>query len=209
MNILIFGATGPSGRLMVEQALERVHAVTAFVRNPAALSIQSEKFKVVKGDVLDLASVEAAVVGKEAVLSSLGVRKLGKNTILSDGTKNIITAMKKHGVKRFVCMTSLGVGDSKDQPAWIFRHFIKPVFLRNIFIDKEVQERLVMESGLDWIIVRPAGLTNGPRTGVYKHWFGQPTQPITSKISRADVAEFMLKQLTDDTYLQKTPGQSY
>jgi putative NADH-flavin reductase len=209
MNITIFGATGPSGRLIVEQALVQRHAVTAFVRNPAALSIQNEKLTVVKGDVLDLASVEAAVAGKDAVLSALGVRKLGKNTILSDGTQNIIAAMQKHAVKRFVCMTSLGVGDSKDQPAWIFRYVIKPVFLRNIFVEKEVQERLVMESGLDWIIVRPAGLTNGPRTGVYKHWVGAPTQPITSQISRADAAEFMLKQLTDDTYLLKTPGQSY
>jgi putative NADH-flavin reductase len=102
MNITIFSATGPSGRLIVEQALEQRHAVTAFVLNPAALSIQNEKLTVVKGDVLDLASVEAAIAGKDAVLSALGVRKLGKNTNLSDGTKNIITAMKKHGVKRFV-----------------------------------------------------------------------------------------------------------
>jgi uncharacterized protein YbjT (DUF2867 family) len=209
MNIVIFGATGPSGRLIVEQALEQGHDVTAFVRNPAALSIHNKKLSVVKGDILDPASVEGAVAGREAVLSALGVRKLGKNTILSDGTRNVITAMQKHGVKRFVCMTSLGVGDSEDQPAKIFRYLIKPVFLRNIFVDKELQERLVMESGLDWIIVRPAGLTNGPRTGVYKHWVGETKEPITSRISRADVAEFILKQLADDTFLRKTPGQSY
>ena len=209
MNLVIFGATGPSGRLIAEQALEQGHNVTAFVRNPEALSIRNDKLSVAKGDILDLASVDAAVAGKEAVLSALGVRKLGKNTILSDGTKNIITAMQKQGVKRFICMTSLGVGDSKDQPAWVFRYVIRPVFLRNIFVDKEVQERLVMDSGLDWIIVRPAGLTNGPRTGIYKHWVGEPKEPITSRISRADVAEFMLKQLTDDSYLRKTPGQSY
>jgi putative NADH-flavin reductase len=209
MNIIVFGATGPSGRLIVEQALEQGHDVTAVARNPDAVKIQNEKLTVVKGDILDPSAVENAISGKDAVLSALGVRKLGKNTILSDGTKNIITAMEKHGVKRLVCMTSLGVGDSKDQPAWVFRAIIRPLLLRNVFIDKEEQERLVKASHLDWIIVRPAGLTNGPRTGVYRDWIGEPSSPITSRISRADVADFMLKQLTDDTYLRRTPGQSY
>jgi putative NADH-flavin reductase len=209
MNIVIFGATGPSGRLIVEQALDQGHNVTAFARNPDAVNIHKDKLTVIKGDILDPSAVENAISGKDAVLSALGVRKLGRNTILSEGTKNIITAMKKCGVKRFVCMTSLGVGDSKGQTAWFFDKIIQPFVLRNIFNDKEVQERLVMDSELDWIIVRPAGLTNGPRTGAYKHWVGEPKAPITSRISRADVADFMLKQLTDDTYLRKTPGQSY
>jgi len=209
MKILIFGASGPSGRLMVEQAVEQGHQVSAFVRNPARRPLQNEKLSLAKGDILDMASVQAAVAGNDAVLSALGVRKLGKNTILSDGTKNIIAAMQEQGVKRLVCMTSLGVGDSKNQPTWFFRTIIEPLFLHNIFVDKEAQERAVMASGLDWIIVRPASLTNGPHTGVYKHWTGEPKQPITSRISRADTAEFMLRQLTDDTYLRKTPGLSY
>jgi len=209
MNIIIFGATGPSGRLIVEQALEQGHNVTAFARNPDAVKIHNDKLTVIKGDILDPSAVENAISGKDAVLSALGVRKLGKNTILSEGTKNIIAAMENHGVKRLVCMTSLGVGDSKDQPAWLFRAIIRPLLLRNVFIDKEEQERLVKASKLDWIIVRPAGLTNGPRTGSYKHWVGELKAPITNRISRADVADFMLKQLTDETYLRKTPGQSY
>ena len=142
------------------------------------------------------------------MLSALGVRKLGKNTILSDGTKNIIAAMETHGVKRLVCMTSLGVGDSKDQPTRVFRAIIRPLLLRNEFIDKEEQERLIKASKLDWIIVRPTGLTNGPHTGTYEHWVGEPKSPITNRISRADVGDFMLKQLMEDTYLHKTPGQS-
>jgi putative NADH-flavin reductase len=209
MNIVIFGSTGPSGRLIVEQALAQGHTVTAFARNPAGLPIQHEKLTVAQGDILDLAAVERAVSGKDAVLSALGIRKLGKNTILSDGTRNIIAAMQKLGVKRFICMTSLGVGDSKGQTAWVFDRIIQPFILHNVFADKEVQERLVRESNLDWIIVRPAGLTNGPRTGVYQHWAGKPSGSTKSRISRADVAEFMLKQLTDDTYLRKTPGLSY
>lgn len=209
MNILIFGATGPTGRELVQQALAHGHVVTAFARNPAAIAEKHERLKVVKGDILDGSSVEAAVRGQEAVLLALGVRKWGKNTILSDGTRNIIEAMKRLGVRRLVCMTSLGVGDSKGQPAWFFNWIILPLLLRNVFADKQVQEQYVTESGLDWTIVRPVFLTNRPRTGAYRHWVGQPPPSITGKISRADVADFMLAQVADKTYLHKAPGLSY
>ena len=159
--------------------------------------------------MLDYPSVEAAVQGQDAVLSALGVRKLRKNTILSDGTKNLLRAMDQHGVRRFVCESSLGVGDSRGQPGWVFNLFIIPLFLRNIFRDKEVQEQYIKQSDLNWIIVRPAALTNGPRTGVHRSGFSTTDRTIRGKIARADVADFMLKQLTDDTYLRKTPGLSY
>jgi putative NADH-flavin reductase len=209
MKLLVFGATGGTGREIVAQALDQEHVVTAFVRNPAALTTKHEKLKLAQGDVLDYPSVEAAVRGQEAVLSALGVRKLRKNTILSDGTKNIIRAMEQHGVKRFVCESSLGVGDSRGQLGWVFNLFIIPLFLRNSFREKEVQEQCIKQSNLDWIIVRPAVLTNGPRTGVYRSGFSTTDRTIKGKISRADVADFMLKQLTDNTYLRQTPGLSY
>jgi hypothetical protein len=98
---------------------------------------------------------------------------------------------------------------ARDSPPWLFNWVTLPLFLRNIFADKAGQEMYIEQSGLDWIIVRPAGLTKGPRTGVYKHWVGQPKEAITCRISRADVADFMLKQLTDDTYLRQKPGLSY
>jgi len=209
MKLLVFGATGGTGREIVAQALDQGHVVTAFVRNPAALATKHERLKLAQGDILDYPSVEAAVQGQEAVLSALGVRKLRKNTILSDGTKNIIRAMEQHGVKRFVCESSLGVGDSKGQLGWVYTLFIIPLFLRNIFREKEVQEQYIKQSNLDWIIVRPAALTNGPHTGVYRSGFSTRDRTIRGKIARADVADFMLKQLTDDTYLRKTPGLSY
>jgi hypothetical protein len=115
MKLLVFGGTGGTGCEIVAQALGQGHVVTAFVRNPAALTTKHENLKLAKGDILDYPSVEAAVRRQDAVLSALGVRKLRKNTILSDGTKNIIRAMEQHGVKRFVCESSLGVGDSKEQ----------------------------------------------------------------------------------------------
>ena len=141
MKLLVFGATGGTGREIVAQALDQGHVVTAFVRNPAALTTKHERLKLAQGDVLEYPSVEAAVPGQDAVLSALGVRKLRKNTILSDGTKNLIRAMEQHGVKRFVCESSLGVGDSQGQLGWVFNLFIIPLFLRNIFRDKEVQEQ--------------------------------------------------------------------
>jgi putative NADH-flavin reductase len=164
---------------------------------------------VVQGDVLDSRSVEAAVQGQDAVLSALGVRKLRKNTILSDGTKNSIQAMERHGVKRFICESSLGVGDSRGQLGWVFNIFIIPLLLRNVFQDKEAQEQYVQQRSLEWVIVRPAALTNGPRTGAYRSGFSPTDRTITAKISRADAADFMLKQLTDNSYLCKTPGLSY
>jgi len=208
MNLIIVGSTGGTGRCLVEQALEQGHTVTAFARNPAKITIQHPNLSVVQGDVLDRATVKPALNGKDAVLSALGVRKLRKTTVLSEGTRNIITAMQQHGVRRLIVESSLGVGDSRGQFPWYLGLLVR-IFLRNIYADKEVQEAFIRESGLDWTIVRPAGLTNGARRGVYRQWVGKPDAPITGWISRADVADFMLKQLTDTTYLRQAVGLSY
>jgi hypothetical protein len=132
-----------------------------------------------------------------------------RTTALSDGTRNIVRAMEKLGVKRFVCESSLGIGDSKGQLGALYNYLIIPVLLRNIFADKEVQEKLIKESLLDWVIVRPAHLTNGPHTGKYRSGFTAGDKSIQAKISRADAADFMLQQLGSDDYLRKTPGASY
>jgi putative NADH-flavin reductase len=209
MNLTLFGATGPTGKCLLQQALDQGHAVTAFARNPAVITTRHPQLTVAKGDIGDAASVESAVQGKDAVLSALGVKQLSKNTILSDGTRNIISAMQKQAVKRFINVSSLHVGDSKGQLGFLFTYLMVPLMLRNAFADKEVQERLIMDSNLDWIIVRPAYLTNGPRRGVYRTWLGKGPGGILIRVSRADVADFMLKHLTDDTYLRKTPGLCY
>jgi putative NADH-flavin reductase len=140
----------------------------------------------------------------------LAILLLGRRrTVLSDGTRNIVRAMEGAGIKRFVCESSLGVGDSKWKLGIGLNLIAMPLFLRNILADKEEQERIIAASSLDWVIVRPTALTNGPRRKVYRvgsgigHWF------FPSRISRADVAAFMLEQLTDATYLRKTPGLAY
>jgi len=206
--------------------------------------------RVVRGDILDYQSVEAAVKNQDAVVSALGVRpwvgavvvvaiacqllarfaalsgpsawlvRLGlpllvllaatkRTTVLSEGTKNIIQAMEKLGVRRFICESSLGVGDSKGQLGFLYNYTLIPLFLRNIFADKETQETVIRCSRLDWVIVRPGALTNGPQTGKYRSWFGTPDASIRRKISRSDVADFMLRQLGESAALGKNLGLSY
>jgi len=209
MNLLIFGSTGGTGREVLKQALEQGHAITAYARSPDKIGdIKHENLKVICGDVLDPDAVESAVPGQEAVLSTLGAGA-GRTTLREEGTRNIIEAMKKKGVRRLICQSSLGVGDSRANLSFLTKYIIVPIFLRHAFADHERQEALVKQSELDWTIVRPPYLTKGPRTGEYQHGFPTSETRIQGKISRADVADFMLKQLTDNTYLHQTPGVSY
>jgi len=208
MKLLIIGSTGGTGRELVKQALEQGYEVTAFARTPSKLGISHHNLCIAQGDVTDQASVEAAVAGQDAVLCALGTRVIRKNTIQSEGTRNIIQAMQRTGVKRLVVETSLDLGDSRGQLGFLFAHVIRATLLRNIFEDKELQERIVRESGLDWTIVRPAMLNDGPRTGKYRAGFSA-SDKIARKISRADVADFMLKQTASKDFLRQTPGLSY
>jgi putative NADH-flavin reductase len=209
MKLLVFGPTGGTGRQLVEQALAQGHVVTAFARNPAKLDIEHENLHVVQGDVLDSAAVEAAIQGQEVVLCALGAPASDKSTVRANGTKTIIDAMEKVGVRRFICQASLGYGDSRELLPFHMKYIIVPLILRHTFADHESQEAYIKQSQLDWIIVRPANLTDGPRIGTYQHGTLKIDKKIKLKVSRADVADFMLKQLADDTYLHKTPGLSY
>jgi len=210
MKVLVFGATGGTGRALVEQALEQGHNVTAFARNPRKVKFAHERLTVAEGNVLDFGAVERAVRGHDAVLSALGHKRwLIRTTILSRGTRNIITAMEKHGVKRFVCETSLGVGDSVGRLGLLYTLFIIPFITFFYFRDKARQERLIKGSSLEWVIVRPAQLTNGKKRGVYRHGAKIGSYLFTQRISRADVADFMLRQLNDDSCLRQAVGIAY
>ena len=209
MKVLIFGSTGGTGRELVKQALEQGHTVTAQVRNPDKIEdIKHERLKVVQGDVLDPNTVKRATAGQDAVFSAIGAGA-ERTTLREDGTRNIVDAMQKTGVNRLICLSSLGVGDSRSNLSFFTKYFIVSVFLRYAFADHERQEAVVKQSSLNWTIVRPPHLNDGPQTGIYRHGFPTTERRIKGKISRADVADFMLKQLTDDTYLHKTPGVSY
>jgi len=209
MKLIIFGSTGDTGRQIVTQALEQGHDVTAFARSPERFDQKHEKLQVIKGNVLNFASVERAIQGQDVVLCTLGLPPMDKSNLRANGTKNIIRAMEKTGVKRFICQSSDGVGDSSDTLPFLMKYLIVPFILRRAFADHEIQENYIKESQLDWIIVRPVALTDGEHTGSYQHGYTADNKTVTFKISRADTADFMLKQLADNNYLHKTPSISY
>ncbi|MCI0706582.1 MAG: SDR family oxidoreductase [Ignavibacteriae bacterium] len=210
MNLLIIGATGGTGRQLVTQALEQGHTVTAFARNPAKVNIRHERLTVAQGNVLDYASLEKAVQGKDAILCALGHKRFViPSSILSEGTKNILTAMNAHGLKRLICETSLSVGDSFGKLGLYYTLFVIPFIALFYFMDKGKQERLIRESDTEWTIVRPGQLTNGKKRGVYRHGPDVGNYILTVHISRADTADFMLKQVPDKTYLRKTVAVAY
>jgi uncharacterized protein YbjT (DUF2867 family) len=206
-RILIVGATGGTGRQLVTQALERGYAVTALVRDPSRLQVDHPQLTVIQGDVLDGDSVVAAMRGQEAVLSALGHRRYFSPTrILSEGTRNILRAMESHGVPRLVCETSLGIGDSAGRMGLYYTFFVIPVILPLYFWDKARQERLIAASNVEWVIVRPGVLTNGDKRGRSRHGRHVGNFLWTVRVSRADVADFMLNQLAEDSYLRSAPG---
>jgi len=213
MKIVIFGAAGSTGRVLVEQALERGYEVTGFDRQTQALmTIQNPKLSIVQGDIFNADQVEAAIAGQDAMLCVLGVRPGVTIPVCSKGTENIIAAMQKVGVKRFICQSAFVVAaldGERREVSWILPLSLK-LFpkVKSMFADKVIQEREVRQSDLDWIIIRPATLTDGPKTGNYKA--GVPLSiGLNAKISRADVADFLLKQVVDDTYLHRVPRLRY
>jgi putative NADH-flavin reductase len=206
-RVLIVGATGGTGRQLVTQALERGYAVTALVRDPSRLQLDHPRLTVVQGNVLDGYSVEVAMRGQDAVLSALGHKQyLYPTRILSEGTRNILRAMETCGVPRLVCETSLGIGDSAGRMGLYYTLFVIPVILPFYFWDKTRQERMIAESNVEWVIVRPGVLTNGDRRGRFRHGRQVGSFVTTVRISRADVADFMLNQLASHTYLRTAPG---
>jgi len=206
-RVLVIGATGGTGRQLVAQALERGYAVTALAREPSKLHVSHPQLTVLKGDVLDASSVGAAMRGQDAVLSALGHRRYFYPTrILSEGTRNILSAMEAHAVPRLVCETSLGIGDSAGRMGLYYTFFIIPAILPFYFWDKTRQERMIAESHVEWVIVRPGVLTHGDKRGRSRQGRHVGSFLWTVRVSRADVADFMLNQLVSDAYLRDAPG---
>jgi len=217
MKLVIFGATGATGQCLVDQALEQGHDVTAFARHPLVLTKRHEHLSIVAGDVFESASVQHAVANQDAVLCAIGghdrlrVALSGRprqKGLCSVGTSNILDAMQKYHVSRFICLSAWGVGESKNRLPFVFKHIILPLLMKEEYEDKEAQEQLIQQSTLDWTIVRPARLTNGPCRGRYRM---QASLEFSSQssISRADVADCLLKQLTSSTFRQKCLEVSY
>ncbi len=206
MKLLIFGATGGTGRQLVAQALAQGHDVTGFARGAASLGISHPNLSLISGDVTDATAVQRVVPGHDAVLCAIGAPAWVRTTVRADGTRNIVDAMERAGVRRLVCQSSLGIGDSsKVALPFYLKRLVIPIMLRHGFADHERQEQIVAQSELDWTIVRPATMTAGERTGDYRRGFPADAAGIKIKISRADVADFMLEQLTTDGFVRQSP----
>lgn len=203
MQLLVVGATGGTGRQVVEQALQQGHFVTAFVRDPAKLSRQHPNLTVLVGDVLKPETLLPAVRRQDAVICSLGSRPGQKDEAVATGTKHLIDTMIQAGSKRLLVVSSLGVGTSYEEASLTTKLFVKTV-LSGVIAEKEKQEQFVRDSPLNWTIVRPTGLTNGPLTRKSRVGEHLPFSLFEiPRISRADVAAFLLDQVNKDDYRQK------
>jgi putative NADH-flavin reductase len=208
VKVLIIGATGGTGQILLDKALEQGHEVTALARNPSAVAPRDYRPRVLEGNALDPEAVGVAVAGQDAVLSALGTRSTKPTTLFSASTANLVGAMKKHGVCRLVCVTGIGTGDSRGHGGFLYDRVLLPFVVRNQYEDKDRQEDIIKRSGLEWVIVRPARLTNEAATGEYQVFLSGDSYRATT-ISREDVAAFMLAQLTEDRYVHLTPVISY
>lgn len=209
MRVLIVGATGNIGRLTLNKALKVGHEVTAFTRSPKQLNFDHKRLHKVQGDVMKETFLDAAMPKQEAVIAVFGA-PLNWSTITSVpdlctiGTRHIIDAMKQHGVKRLICMTGIGAGDSRGHGRFVFDNLVLPLLLGRIYVDKNRQESEVMKSALDWIIVRPTELTDKPESGAYRVLTDLKGKKAKT-ISRVDVADFLVKQIDSNKYLHQTP----
>jgi putative NADH-flavin reductase len=208
MQLLIFGATGGTGRELVRQALEQGHSVTAFARDPSTLGAR-DGMTTVAGDVRDASAVERAVAGHDAVLCAVGRPAMKAGNVRSKGTRTIVQAMEQAGVRRLVCLSTLGTGETRSTLPPLYRYALVPLLLRTTFTEHERQEAVVRASRLDWTIVRAGALTDDERTGTYRHGRASTLGPIKFKISRADVAGFALRLAADGAYRRESPGLSY
>ncbi|HEX7902327.1 MAG TPA: NAD(P)H-binding protein [Chitinophagaceae bacterium] len=210
IRVLVFGASGKTGRIIVKKLLKEGYQVRAFVRNLRKVNhISHPDFTVSQGDVRSTKAVEDAVKDSDIVLSALGNLRIFSNTIISDGVANIISAMKLHEKKRLLFMSSLGVGDSKGQLGLIHNLIYLPTFLWNVFRDKERQEKLIHESGLAWTIIRPAGFILFPLPLHYRKCV-MPLRPrVLPIMSRYHTADFIIKECSNNQYIQKNVALSY
>jgi putative NADH-flavin reductase len=205
MNVLVFGASGQTGRAVVREALARGHRVSAFARDPAKLLITHPALRVIRGDVGDAAAVAQAVPGHDAVVSTLGVGSpLAHDDAVIDGVKHILGAMQAAQMRRLIYQSFIGVRESRAAVGFILR-FIAPLPLRHEIADHEIKEALIKASGIDWTIVRPPKLTNGPRSSGYRAGENVATWAPIPMLSRADVAHFIVSELETPKFVQKVP----
>lgn len=207
-TVLVVGASSGIGLATVKRALDAGHEVRALARSAASIALEHPSLRKIPGDALDAAAVKGAVAGADVVIEALGLRP-GKayligTTLFSTATRVLVDAMQASGVRRLIAVTGLGAGDSRGRGGLLYDTLMFPLVLKRIYDDKDIQEMIIRRSSLDWTIVRPGLLDDGPATGRYRVLL-DPKDWRAGPIARADVADFLVKQITDVSMLGKTP----
>jgi uncharacterized protein YbjT (DUF2867 family) len=204
-KILVLGATGGTGRLIVSQAVARGYDVTVLVRSAEKAS-DLKGAKLIVGDARDEKVLRQALKGRDAVVSALGTpaSPFREVTLLSTAMRALTSAMQIEQVSRLVCITGMGAGNSVGHGGFLFDNLIFPLLLRKVYADKDRQEAIVRDSGLDWVLVRPSVLNNKPGRDTIRA-LTDLSDFHGGSISREDVARFVLDQLRDDAWLHRSP----
>lgn len=210
MKVLIIGASRGVGLELVKQAIDAGHIVTALVRDKSVFEKhQHKRLKVRQGSILTRQIIEGACVGQDAVCITIGTIPSSKKvTLFSQGTEHVLNGMKKAGVKRLLAVTGIGAGDSKGHGGFFYDKVTLAFLLKYIYADKNRQEDLIQASKTDWTIVRPAVLTHKKKTGEYRV-ITDLSGIVSNRISRTDVAHFMLSELENPKYIHQTPLLTY
>ena len=208
-TVLVIGASRGIGLETVKRALAAGHRVRAFARGAGSIPLDAPALEKIGGDALDKAGVAAAVAGADAVIQSLGAPKgpqaiLSGTTLFSQATRILIEAMRENGVRRLVTVTGLGAGDSRGHGSFLYDAILFPLLLKRVYDDKDVQEQMIRASGLEWTIARPGLLTSGPATGQARALV-DPKDWRAGSISRADVADFLVREAFERRFVGKTP----
>ena len=205
MKIVIFGASGKTGSLLVDEALSAGHDVTAYVRRPESVKSEHPNLNVVAGYLNEKDKLRSVISGSDACISTLGGASLTKHsTAIIEGIDNILSIMEEEKVTRFIYLSSLGAGDSRKYMPQPVRFFVADIMLRIPLADHKTNEDRITKSQLDWTIVRPGGLTDGAKTYHMKHGFGETKIKGNLRIPRSDVAAFLLDQVTSKDYVNKS-----
>ena len=209
MKIIIFGASRGVGLKVVEQALEAGHTVTAFVRSPEKFVVKHANLMVFKGDSMDAAAVEKAIAGHDAVISTLGPTRPPVPQMMEISAKNIVAGMKKHGVRRLVSTTGAGLRQPEDKPKFADHliGFLLNLLAKDVVLDSDENVKVIQASDLDWTVARYPRLMDGEHTRKYR--VGFVSKDSSTQFSRADGADFVLKELTEKKWLRKLPLVSY
>jgi putative NADH-flavin reductase len=209
MKIVVIGASRGIGREVVEQAVARGHEVTALLRDPGKVTLEHARLHKVRGDVGKPEDVRSTLSGQDAVCTCVGVNPTrGPVELFSRGARNVLAALQDAPATKYVAVTGIGAGDSRGHGGFFYDRIFQPLLLATIYADKDREEELIKASGADWLIVRPGFLTNGPRTGVYRA-ITDLSGVTAEKISRADVADFILNQLESPSLFGQTPLLTY